>query len=120
MRLDFTAQFDSISDWSANQRLLTQYLEHELFFMVFANRRSAVRARFAVEGLSWAQRADKISQLSQIVFDSLMRVDVGPLTFDEYSQVPIFETLFDRFHDNKLCVNDLFLARFGHLTRSLW
>ena len=90
MRLDFAAQFDSISDWGANQRLLTQYLEHEIFFMVFANRKSAVRARFAVEGMSWAQRADKISQLSQIVFDSLMRENGGPLTFNEYSQVIIF------------------------------
>ena len=55
--------------------------------MIYANHKSAMRARFAVENLSWVQRADKIGQLAQTVYDALIRDDRGPLGFPEYSQV---------------------------------
>ena len=87
MAFNFAAQFESISDWRANQRLLTQFLETEMFQMVYATNQGAIRARFAVEQLSWAQRADKIGQFSQIVYDAVKPQNGVPLAFPEYRQV---------------------------------
>ena len=90
MTYDFAAQFESISDWRANQRLLTQYLETEMFQLVYATKQGALRARFAVEHLSWAQRMDKISQFSQIVYNAVKPQNGAPLAFPEYRQVWLF------------------------------
>ena len=87
MSFNFQAQFDSISRWTGNQRLLTQYLETEVFGMLFANPKSAMRARALVENLSWAIRMDKIASLAQLLLDTTNRHGTNPVPYPEYSQV---------------------------------
>ena len=87
MDFSFTVQFESVSAWRANQRLMTQYLETELFQMIYATPQGAMRARFAVERLSWAQRMDKIAQMAQIVYDALKPRGGVPMVFADYRQV---------------------------------
>ena len=87
MPFNFVTEFESISRWSGNQRLLVQFLETEVFSLVFADPKSAVRARFQTEQYSWAIRMDKISELAQFMLDTAVRHTDAPVPHIDYSQV---------------------------------